>query len=112
MASAGAAASSLDPLVIVRRASNRRCYHDQLRVNHPGQLGGQSDNAVIPDPFRSRLVVAEGRCCRVRRRGGAANVSTMANSLCCIVLRYNRIGQFGLPLTASSEDRRGMGRPA
>jgi hypothetical protein len=109
MASAGVVASSLDPLVIVRRASNRRCCHDQLRVNHLGQLGGQSDNAVIPDPFRSRLVVAEGRCCRARRCGGAANVSIMANSLCCIVLRHNRIGQFGLPLTASELGRTGHG---
>jgi hypothetical protein len=47
-------------------------------------------------------VVAKNRCCRARRRGGAANVSTMANSLYCIVLFHNRIGQFGLPLTASS----------
>ena len=102
MASAGAVASSLDPLVIVRRASNRRCRHDQLRVSHLGQLGGQSDNAIIPDSLRSRLVFAEDRCRRARRRGGAANVSTMANSLCCMVLRHNRIRQFGLPLTASS----------
>ena len=42
----------------IYRTSDRRRYHDQLRAGHAGQLGGQSDNEPIPDPFWRRLVAA------------------------------------------------------
>ena len=46
------------------------------------------------------MVDAEDLGCRVRRRIGKANVATMANSLCGVLLPSNRVRQSSLPMTA------------
>src|SRR6516162_2552842 len=101
MAQADATTSSLDPLDSVHWASNCRRRHYELRASRTRKLGGQSDNAVIPNPSRDRLVAAETRGCRARGCRGAANAATLANRIRCMVLHHHSIGQFSLPLTAS-----------
>ena len=92
------AASGLVALGAVHRSSNCRRYHDQLRTGRSRELGGQSANALVPDPSRCRLVATQDCGGRHGRPGRGGKVANLANSRCRDLLRHNRIGQLSVPV--------------
>src|ERR1700730_4916771 len=82
----------------VHRAPGGRCCYHQLRIGYARQLGGQSAYEVRPNPLGAVLVDSETGRRRARRGGRAPPRATLADRLCRVVLRPDRIGQSGVPL--------------